>query len=292
MGRGRRGPPSEAEKAAQMRAKMIDAIIMQQHDKIVCANIAIPLWKQFNKYDSFDHWLSLYGLSANQVPASLEGTVMTLENWRKLLSSMASIKLGHLQNPYICCPLYCPCCWLPVFCVCMCFKDQFKKGEPKNIIGALAWRLNKEYADKGLSFACVAYSPSENSSDGPFKVVIPLSGDASKIPSHVILQVRNIALVKSIEDSHPLEGFLPGTGTGTVEMPPVVAITIEATSRGASARVKPDTLIGIVEVLKQQLSVQGNVVEVVNQSCNVLNIPSGDGDLQQRADACYDAIFK
>lgn len=57
---------------------------------------------------------------------------------------------------------------------------------------------------------------------------------------------------------------------------------------------RPGTLIGMVALLKQQLSIQGSVVDVIDQSCAILGIPADEeeGRLQERADACYDAIFK
>jgi len=61
MGPRRRHTPTVAELAAELaaltRKKKIETIIHKEtikfSNKIVCANIAIPLMKQFDKYDDF-----------------------------------------------------------------------------------------------------------------------------------------------------------------------------------------------------------------------------------------------
>jgi len=105
----------------------------------------------------------------------------------------------------------------------MCFKREFKNAEPRNKVVGLLRSLNQEFADKGFSFGVVIEPPVQFwGADPRYPVHVPPSGDQTNLPDHVILQVINIALVKEIEDSIPLEGSGSGSGLGSVEMAPVI----------------------------------------------------------------------
>jgi hypothetical protein len=63
-------------------------------------------------------------------------------------------------------------------------------------------------------------------------------------------------------------------------------------AQGIKPRIKPTSLVGLVDILKGELELDGTMQEVVDRASQMVGVLFTDGNLIERASLCYDQLFK